>query len=305
MKAGDIEVLRQIADYEKTMDFSQRGTELGWSWRDVRMQPAVLTRLYLEGLIDCPFKSNSYTGYLLSEAGKQLLEAEEITLSPSAEESAGLELPADLFEIIEGYYEIKDVVRTIIKIKRPVHLLFTGVPASAKTMFLMELARLGAPYVLGSQASRAGIAQVLLDTKPRILLVDEIDRIGSKDISVLLSLMATGIVSETKHNKRREVRLDTRVFAASNTLNLAPEVLSRFMVLEFARYQVDDFMRVAVNILIKQEGIDRELASYIALKVWQGAGRYPDPRQAVRIARLANTKEEVDKVFNLLKRYGR
>ena len=69
-------------------------------------------------------------------------------------------------------------------------------------MFLMELARLGAPYVLGSQASRAGIAELLFTTEPRILLVDEIDRIGTRDISVLLSLMATGIVSETKHGKR-------------------------------------------------------------------------------------------------------
>ena len=291
MKAGDIEILKLISEYEKTMDFSQRGTELGWSWRDVRVQPAVLTRLYLEGLIDCPFKSNSYTGYLLSESGKKLLEAEETSPESQAEISTELELP-------------EDVVRTIIKIERPVHLLFTGVPASAKTMFLMELARLGAPYVLGSQASRAGIAEVLFDSKPRILLVDEIDRIGSKDISVLLSLMATGMVSEAKHNKRRKVRLDTRVFAASNTLNLAPEVLSRFLVLEFPHYHVDDFMRVAVNILVKQEGIDRELASYIARKVWQGTIRFPDPRQAVRIARLASTREEVDKIIDLLKRYS-
>lgn len=305
MKAGDIEILKQIADYEKAIDFSQKGSELGWSWRDVRVQPAVLTRLYLEGLLDCPFKSNSYTGYLLSENGKQLLRAEEPTLDVQAKESANLELPDDLFEVIEGYDDIKDLVRMVIQNEKPVHLLFTGVPASAKTMFLMELSRLGAPYILGSQASRAGITEVLFETEPGILLLDEIDRIGSKDISVLLSLMATGIVSETKWGKRREARLDTRVFAASNTLRLAPELLSRFMILEFGPYSRDDFIRVAVNMLIRQEGTSQELALYIAARVWQGTGKAPDPRQAVRIARLARTEEEVTKVFKLLERYRR
>lgn len=48
----------------------------------------------------------------------------------------------------------------------PVHVLFTGVPSSAKTMFLLELARLGAPYILGSQSTKAGIMS------PRILGLD-------------------------------------------------------------------------------------------------------------------------------------
>lgn len=305
MKDGDIEMLKRIAEYEKTVDFSQRGTELGWSWRDVRISPAVLTRFYLEGVLDCPFKSNSYTGYRLSDEGKRLLQTEEAVQTTVAADSGQPELPDDLFEIIEGHDDIKDLVCAVIKSEKPVHLLFTGVPASAKTMFLMELARLGAPYVLGSQASRAGVVEVLFDTEPRILLVDEIDRIGTKDISVLLSLMATGIVSETKHSKRREVRLNTRVFAASNTTKMAPELLSRFMIIGFGPYDADDFLRVAVNVLVRQEGADRELAAYIAHKVWQGAARFPDPRQAVRIARLAKTKEEVDKVLGLLHKYRR
>jgi len=71
-------------------------------------------------------------------------------------------------------------------------------------MFLLELARLGAPYVLGSQSTKARIADVLFGLEPQILLVDEIDRIGTKDIIILLSLTETGIVSETKHGNRLE-----------------------------------------------------------------------------------------------------
>lgn len=303
MKEDDLEILKEIAELEKTWPFSIPGGELGWSFRDVRKQPAVLNRLFLEGLLDNPFKSNSYTGYRLSELGKRVIEAGEEPAVPEME-THELEVPGDIFDVIEGYDDIKQLTGVALKCEKPVHLLFSGVPASAKTMFLMELARIGAPYILGSQASRAGIAEVLFDTQPQVLLVDEIDRIGTKDISVLLSLMATGIVSETKHGKQRSVTLDTRVFAACNTLRLAPELLSRFMVLEFKPYSLNDFLTVATNVLVKQESTPPELAAYIAQRTWQFSSRFPDPRQAVRVARLAKTKEEADSVFELLHRYG-
>jgi len=303
MKEGDLELLRQIAEHEQTIDWSKPGAELGWEWSDVRIQPATLTRLFLEGLLDNPYRSNSCTGYRLSELGKQVLIAEE-TLREPVYAQTEIEIPDDLFSVIEGYQDLKDLVRMVLDSEKPVHLLFTGVPASAKTMFLMELARLGAPYVLGSQTTRSGMADLLFSTEPRILLIDEIDRIGTRDISVLLSLMATGIVSETKHGKRRSSTLTTKVFAASNTLRMPAELLSRFMVLEFKPYSLDEFLTVATNVLVKQEDISPDLAAYIAQRIWQLSARFPDPRQAVRVARLARTKGEVDGVFELLERYG-
>jgi len=303
MKEGDIEILREIAELEKTWPFSTPGGELGWSFRDVRKQPAVLNRLFLEGLLDNPFKSNSYTGYQLSELGKRVIETGEQPAIPESERQK-LEIPDDLFDVIEGYNDIKQLISVVLRSEKPVHLLFTGVPASAKTMFLMELSRLGAPYIIGSQSSRAGIVDLLFDAQPQILLVDEIDRIGTKDISVLLSLMATGIVSETKHSKQRSITIDTRVFAACNTLRLAPELLSRFMVLQFKPYSLNDFLTVATNVLVKQEGVLADLAAYIAQHTWQFSARFPDPRQAVRIARIAKTRKEVDDILELLRRHG-
>ncbi|MDD5510050.1 MAG: ATP-binding protein [Dehalococcoidales bacterium] len=303
MKEGDIGILNEIAELEKTWPFSTQGGELGWSFRDVRKQPAVLNRLFLEGLLDNPFKSNSYTGYRLSELGRRAVETGEQPETTEME-TEKLEIPDDLFDVIEGYNDIKQLIGVVLRSEKPVHLLFTGVPASAKTMFLMELSRLGAPYIIGSQSSRAGIADLLFDAQPQILLVDEIDRIGTKDISVLLSLMATGIVSETKHSKQRSITIDTRVFAACNTLRLAPELISRFMVLEFKPYSLNDFLTVSTNILVKHENISPDLAAYIGQQTWQFPSRFPDPRQAVRIARLAKTKKEVDDVLELLRRHG-
>lgn len=302
MKVGDLELLREIADYEATLNMNEPGMELGWSYGDIRKQPAVLNRLFLEGYLDRPFKSNSYTGYRLSDLGRAVLAG--INEAPEALQGTKLEMPDDLFEIIEGYEDIKSLMRQVLASEKPVHVLFTGVPSSAKTMFLLELARCGASYILGSQSTKAGIAELLFDAEPEILLVDEIDRFGRKDIAVLLSLTQTGIVSETKSGKRRETRLVTKVFAASNTLRMAPELLSRFMVLHFKPYAKEEFLVVATNLLRKGEGIDGDLASYIAERVWELSPSFPDPRQAVRVARLAKTREDVDSLLQVIMRHS-
>ena len=215
-----------------------------------------------------------------------------------------ISLPADLFEVIEGYSDVKMLVRQVVESEKPVHVLFTVIPSSAKTMFLLELARTGAPYILGSQSTKAGIADLLFDTEPQLLLVDEIDRINAKDIAILLSLTQMGIVSETKFGKRREIRLTTKVFAASNSLKMASELISRFLVLQFRPYNKADFLMVATNLLKKRENVEGDLATYIAERVWALPQRFADPRQAVRVARLAKTREEVERVLEIMTRYS-
>jgi len=303
MKEGDVELLKHIVEIEDSIDPESLAGKLGWRSRDVGVWPGSLTKLRMEGLIEDVYESNSYHGYRLSQKARAMLLTGEPTPSemPQGEELA---LPDDLFEVIEGYEDIKALVRQVLESEKPVHVLFTGVPSSAKTMFLLELSRTGAPYILGSQSTKAGIADVLFDLEPQILLVDEIDRIGTKDIAVLLSLAQSGIVSETKHGKRREIQLNTKIFAASNTLRMAPELISRFMVLQFKPYSKADFLMVATNLLRKRESVDGNLASYIAERVWAMPQHFPDPRQAVRVARLAKTKHEVDELFEIMVRYS-
>jgi Holliday junction DNA helicase RuvB len=304
MKEGDIELLKHIAEVEDSLDPESLAAKLGWRSRDVGIWPGTLTKLRMEGLIGDFYESNSYHGYRLTEKARAMLLTGEPTSTQVFQERK-LEIPGDIFEVIEGYEDIKVLARKVIESEKVVHLLFTGVPSSAKTMFLLELARLGAPYILGSQATKAGIADLLFDIQPQLLVVDEIDRLGTKDIAILLSLAQTGIVSETKHGKRREIQLNTKIFAASNTLKMAPELLSRFMVLQFKPYSKADFLMVATNLLRKRENVDSGLASYIAERVWAMPQQFADPRQAVRVARLAKTKNEVDKLFEIMLRYSR
>jgi len=47
--------------------------KIGWSWRHVRIWPATLSRLFKDGYLENVFRSNSYTGYCLTELGKKLV----------------------------------------------------------------------------------------------------------------------------------------------------------------------------------------------------------------------------------------
>ena len=81
-----------------------------------------------------------------------------------------------------------------------VHILLVGSPASAKTMFLTSLMHhlKGSYFADGANSTKAGMLDYLFETRPRYLLVDEIDKLSAKDQTFLLNLMETGIVSQTK-----------------------------------------------------------------------------------------------------------
>ena len=68
MKEGDIELLSEIASFEDSHDM-EKEFRIGWSWRRVRIWLTTLNRLFKEGYLDNVFKSNSYTGYRLTELG--------------------------------------------------------------------------------------------------------------------------------------------------------------------------------------------------------------------------------------------
>jgi hypothetical protein len=58
-------------------------------------------------------------------------------------------------------------------------------------------------------------------------------------------------------------------------------------------YTDQEFERVARAVLIKRENVDPEIASYIANLL---TGKTKDARDAVRVARMASSKQEVDEV---------
>ena len=214
-----------------------------------------------------------------------------------------LDGPVPHFESIVGYNDVKKLFQMSLSSDKPVHILLVGPPASAKTLFMLECMKLERSYfTLGSHSTKSGMIDYLFEKRPRYLIVDEIEHMPMKDQTALLSLMETGIISETKFQKTRNTQLKTWVFATSNgTDRMLTPLLSRFIVLHFKQYSFGSFREVCTHILGLEE-VPSDVASATADAVWTKL-KSKDIRDCIKIGRLAKTKEDVEWISHTLKTY--
>ena len=213
-------------------------------------------------------------------------------------------LPENLLASVVGWEDIKVLMKRGSSSAKPVPFLLVGTPASAKSLLLMELAHIpGAHYAVGSGVSKAGIRQMLIKQDPKLLIIDEMDKVHKNDLSVLLSLKEDGLVTETLYGRHGVFQRDTRVFAAANRVESVPEeLLSRFCRFDLHPYDEETFLLVADRVLVERDGVAPELAHAIGKGVWTDL-RSGDIRDAVETARLTRTLEDLPSVLATLKKY--
>src|SRR6476660_3070184 len=166
------------------------------------------------------------------------------------------------FEEIVGHDDIKQIFAKAIRSKRPVHLLLVGSPGSAKTMFLTEIMQQYKTFyfVVGSNTTKAGLVNQLFERQPKFLLIDELDKMPYQDQTSLLHLMETGIVSETKMKRTRQIHLTSWVFGTANSIEKVIEpLLSRFLILQIPEYTFEEFTEISVSRLQK-ENVNKQVA---------------------------------------------
>src|SRR5215216_348965 len=124
------------------------------------------------------------------------------------DEKLGVKDNAELFfgEIV-GYSDIKKLVLRCIQLsdREPVHVILDGPPASAKSMFLLQMQKKlqNAYYADCTNATGPGMVDYLFDNDVKFLLLDEVQKMSRSNQNVLLNIMETGILTSTKVRKTR------------------------------------------------------------------------------------------------------
>lgn len=298
-------LLETIVEWEK--NHPPKTDYDGFAWSDVFADPRTLNSMVTRRVLKVVFKSNKYCAYrafdiVSLEKALANYEGSFIQETGAAEEL----MVSDLFKLVVGHTEKKDILTRSLVAEKPVHCLLYGSVASAKTLILEDLVRLPhSTFVLGSSLTRAGLFEVLFNEHPKYLVIDEIDKIDdSENLAALLSLMHKGYITETKYRRHRTLRLKTWVFASANDISRLPkELLSRFLLLRFRDYTDDEFREVSINVLREQENIPENLAVYMAVKVLHELNSR-DVRDSIKCARLLRekNKEEVDKIILILEK---
>lgn len=301
--SGELErIIGDIVKWEK--ENPAKDKYHGFEWYQVHGDARTLNKLVTRQILEIRFKSNKCTLFKTSnlQAIERALNDYQGMATPVQEEES--ELPPDLFQIVVGHKEKKDILWRSITAKNPIHCILHGSVASAKTLLIQELTRLPKNrFVLGSSLTKAGLYEVMFNESPKYLIIDEIDKIDdAENLTGLLSLTQSGFLSETKWRRHRKRYFRTWVFASANRLTKIPEeLLSRFCKLRFKDYTDQQFVEVTIRVLTDHEKIAPTLAPYIAektLKLLESR----DVRDAVRVGRLLKrqNRREVDHVIEIL-----
>jgi DNA polymerase III delta prime subunit len=179
------------------------------------------------------------------------------------------------FGNIEGYDDIKDLVRRALDSEENYNLLFCGPPASAKTLFLLGiLQRMKGVYFDGSNTTNR-ILDVLEEERPKVICIDELEKMNRIFQNQLLNFMESGRIKIDQMKRRYDFEIKgAKVFAAANDINrLSKPLQSRFRKLFLPKYSQQQFVEVAVKVLPR---ISENLARYIGFTVYSNGGDIRD-----------------------------
>src|SRR5215831_17240527 len=157
------------------------------------------------------------------------------------------------FENIHGYDDIKDIVRRVLDAEDNYNLLFIGTPASAKTLFLLGILESKKGVYFDGSNTTNRILDILEDMRPKIICIEELDKMPKQFQEKLLNFMESGHIKVDQVRKQYDFKIKgAKVFAACNEINrLSIPLQSRFRRLHLPQYTEEQFLEVSVKVLPK------------------------------------------------------
>src|SRR5919198_6651511 len=191
------------------------------------------------------------------------------------------------FSNIEGLDDIKEMMLRALESSERAHTLLIGPPASAKSLFMLEIEKFlrhKVYFAEGASTTKAGLQKFIAENQDKeIIIIDEIDKMPIKDQEGLLTMMERGEFTSTKIRNTKTVKADIAIFATSNsTERLSKPLLSRFTVLEIPEYTYQEFEAISVRIVKK---LPQNVVIQIASSIWKTGSK--DVRDVLKIAKLS------------------
>jgi Holliday junction DNA helicase RuvB len=215
------------------------------------------------------------------------------------------------FSEIVGYEDIKKLllrcIRSSYDSEEPMHVILDGPPASAKSMFLIQMQRKleDVYFVDCTNASGPGMVEYLFKNDVKYLLLDEVEKMSKADQNVLLNVMETGMLTSTKVRKTGSKTMNLSIYATTNDIGgISKPFRSRFMEFSLPPYSYDEFCEIAVNLLEKRYGHPEELSLKVVDIVWNKL-ESKDVRDILAIGKLSNSVDDVDFIATTLQKYKR
>jgi len=300
-----MEILQRAYDREHdTRD--RRPPEIrSWEYYTIGASRNDIKRLLDEGMLIVAVKTSTLTKYKLSDKGRNFVWAQTM-------EREFAKIPAEsvleAMDLVVGFDDIKDAIAKAVESRQRINFLLEGPPACAKSIML-EGVRSAVPdayMAFGSRTSASGLSEALFEHQPSVLLLDEADKMHNDVYSVLLGLMESGEILETKSRRTRGIKLDTMLIAACNsTAKMPREFLSRFALhVLFPTYTREEFIDVCRGFLSRIEQCPEDIAVIIGSAIFDyGLG---DVRKARGVWQLMTTpdREEVHRVIQLMMKYN-
>ena len=203
-----------------------------------------------------------------------------------------------------GYDDIKNIVRRALDTEENYNLLFVGPPASSKTLFLqgiLEIRKVGVYFDGSNTTSR--FLDVLEQKRPKIICIDEIDKMSRVFGNQLLNFMESGRVDVEQQKKQYHFEIKgVKVFATCNDINrLSKPLQSRFRKLFLPRYTEEKFLDVSEKVLPKHSS---SLARHIGANVWKSQGDIRDVISIGKLVRRSDGPLEKEQIMNTMAKYG-
>lgn len=206
------------------------------------------------------------------------------------------------FAKIQGYEDIKDIVRRALDSDENYNLFFVGPPASSKTLFLQGILEMKSGlYFDGSNATNR-ILDVLEEKRLKIICIDELDKMPRQFQNQLLNFMESGKVKVDQQRKSYDFEIKgAKVFATANDISrLSKPLQSRFVKLFLPKYTEEQFLEVAQKVLPK---LSPSIARYIGTTVWNCQGDIRDVINTGRLVRKNDGPGEIEQIISTMSKY--